>query len=154
MTKVRGRLAAAAMTLVSLLAPPAARAERLEKCPVETGVPADVAEAVRAAPSCAQAYEVLNVCRANAAGDVGLAAIVIDMCDKVFSPTLDPAASRAYAAARDACAKRFAHEGGVQGASHQALCEAGVAVVFAHRADLAAMRAKRAPFGALAPVGR
>jgi hypothetical protein len=37
-------------------------------------------------------------------------------------------------------------------ASFQATCEAGVAVVFAHRADLAAMRPRGSPYGTLAPT--
>jgi hypothetical protein len=146
--------AAFALAVLLALAPTAARAERLEKCPVESLDQAAIADAVKAAPSCAQAYEVMNVCRTNAGGDVALAAMVVETCEKVFMSTIEPGAARSYAAARDACARKFAHPGGPQSASFQATCEAGVAVVFAHRADLAAMRAKRAPapYGNLAPA--
>jgi hypothetical protein len=144
--RARGVLAA---LLCPLLAPSAAHAERLEKCPVASLDPKAISDAVTAAPSCAQAYEVMNVCRANASGDVALANIVVQICEKVFMATIEPAAAKSYQAARDSCAKRFAHQAGLQSASFQATCEAGVAVVFAHRADLAAMRARRAPYGTL-----
>ena len=144
--------AASLIAAQTLLVPGPARAERLTKCPVESLDQADIAAAVSAAPSCAQAYEIMNVCRANASGDVALADIVIQQCEKVFLPNLEPAASQAYKAARDACARRFAHRDGTMSASFQATCEAGVAVVFAHRADLAAMRPRGSPYGGLAPV--
>ncbi len=145
-------LGCAALMVCPLLVPGAARADRLTKCPAASPNQADIAAAVTAAPSCAQAYEVMNVCRTNAGGDVALAAIVVQQCEKVFLPTLDEPASRSYQAARDACARRFAHSDGTMSASFQATCEAGVAVVFAHRADIAAMRAHRAPYGTLAPT--
>jgi hypothetical protein len=154
MKKSFSHLVAAALTGIPLLAANAALADRLEKCPVASDNPAEVADSVKAAPSCAQAYEVMNVCRANAAGDVALGAIVIEMCEKVFMPTIDPSSARSYQMVREACARKFAHQG-AQGASFQATCEAGMAVVFAHRADLAAMRAKRdpkvSPYGTPAP---
>ncbi len=137
---------------LSFLISSAALADRLTKCPVESLNQADVAAAVAAAPSCAQAYEVMNVCRSNAGGDVALADIVIQQCEKVFLASLEPAASKSYHAARDACARRFAHQDGSMAASFQATCEAGVAVVFAHRADLAAMRPRGSPYGILAPT--
>lgn len=136
----------------SLLVSSPARAERLTKCPVESLNQADIAAAVLAAPSCAQAYEIMNVCRTNAGGDVALADVVVQQCEKVFLPNLEPAAHKAYQGARDACARRFAHRDGTMSASFQATCEAGVAVVFAHRADLEAMRARRTPYGTLAPA--
>lgn len=131
-----------------------ARAERLEKCPVESLDQADIAAAVSAAPSCAEAYEVMNVCRSNTGRDVALADIVIEGCEKAFLATLAPAAQKSYRAAREACARRFRHSEGTMAASFQATCEAGVAVVFAHRADIEAMRGRRTstPYGALAPV--
>ncbi len=138
------------LALLAAIAP--ARADRLEKCPVESLDQAEIAEAVKAAPSCAQAYEVMNVCRTNTGGDVALANIVVDSCEKVFLATLEPAASKAYKSALDACARRFAHRDGTMSASFQATCEAGVAVVFAHRADLAAMRSRGSPYGTLAPM--
>ncbi len=135
-----------------LLISSAAFADRLTKCPVESLDQADIAAAVTAAPSCAQAYEVMNVCRTNAGSDVALADIVIEQCEKVFLANLDPAAAKSYRATRDACVRRFAHRDGTMSASFQATCEAGVAVVFAHRADLAAMRTRGSPYGTLAPT--
>jgi hypothetical protein len=132
----------------------AALADRLTKCPVESLDQADIADAVKAAPNCAQAYDVMNVCRVNAGGDVALADIVVQQCEKVFLATLDPAASKSYQAARNNCARRFAHRDGTMSASFQATCEAGVAVVFAHRADLATPLSRGSPYGTLAPVQR
>ncbi len=131
--------------LCLLLAASAAQAERLEKCPVDNSRPTEVSEAVSSAPSCAQAYEVMNVCRSNSSGDAPLADIVIQKCEQVFLPTLDAPGQRAYGVARDACVRRFAHQKGPTAASFQSTCEAGVAVVFAHRADLAAMKPRRDP---------
>ncbi len=117
--------------------------QNLQKCPVDSASPSEVADAVKAAASCAQSYEVMNVCRGNAGGDVDLANIVVAKCEEVFVPTLDAAALKSYSTARESCARRFAQQG-AGSVSYQAACEAGVAVVFAHRADLAAMRAQRA----------
>jgi hypothetical protein len=126
----------------------------LQKCPVESANPSEVVDAVRAAPSCAQSYEVMNVCRGSADGD--LANIVVEKCEQVFVATLDAAALKSYSAARDNCARRFVKKD-ANSLSNQAACEAGVAVVFAHRADLEAMRAQRAanrarPAGQAAPT--
>ena len=89
----------------------------------------------------------MNVCRANASGDVALANIVVQICEKVFMATIEPAAAKSYQAARDSLRTSASRiKTGTQSASFQATCEAGVAVVFAHRADLAAMRARRAPY--------
>jgi hypothetical protein len=146
------RTAASLLMFFPLVTAGAALADRLTKCPVESLDQAGIADAVKAAPSCAQAYEVMNVCRTNTGGDVALADIVVGACEKVFSPTLEPATAKAYKGARDACARRFAHRDGTMSASFQATCEAGVAVVFAHRADLAAVRTRGSPYGTLAPV--
>ncbi len=129
----------------SLVISSAAMAERLQKCPVENLDQTEIATAVAAAPSCAQSYEVMNVCRSNASGDVALSQIVIQKCEQVFFANLQPAALKAYQAARDSCARRFAQKAAGANASYQAACEAGVAVVFAHRADLEAMRPRRPP---------
>ncbi len=130
----------------------AAHAERLDKCPVADANQSEVADAITAAPSCAQAYEVLNVCRSNSTGDVALASIVIQKCEQVFAPALEAPAQKAYQSARASCARRFAQSAASMSASFQATCEAGVAVVFAHRADLAAMKPRRPPYGTLTPV--
>ena len=129
-----------------------ARAERLTKCPVESLNQADIAAAVSAGTSCAQAYEIMNVCRTNAGGDVALAELSCSNARRCSCPISNPPPQKAYKAARDACARRFAHRDGTMSASFQATCEAGVAVVFAHRADLEAMRARRTPYGGLAPM--
>ncbi|WP_395665577.1 hypothetical protein [Methylocella sp.] len=136
---------APAFTALALaaLATGAARAERLEKCPVDAADAALVSEAVRTAPSCAQAYEVLNACRANARSDLPLAQIVVERCEEVLNPTLVEPRFRAYVTARAACAKRFSTEKTEAALAHQSLCEAGVAVVFAQRADQDALRAAR-----------
>lgn len=134
----------------------AAHAERLQKCPVDRANQADVADAVTAAPSCAQSYEVMNVCRSNSSGDVALANIVVQKCEQVFASTLEPPALKVYEAARESCTRRFRHQDGTVALSYAATCEAGVAVVFAHRADLAAMKPRRdprkPPYGDLSPV--
>ena len=121
----------------------AALSQNLQKCPVESANSSEIADAVRAAPSCAQSYEVMNVCRGSADGDLALANIVVEKCEQVFVATLDAAALKSYSAARDSCARRFVKKD-ANSVSNQAACEAGVAVVFAHRADLEAMRAQRA----------
>lgn len=157
---VRSRRAAALPRLILfaflLVTTSAAHAERLQKCPVDTVNQTDVADAVTATPSCAQAYEVMNVCRLNSGGDVALANIVVQKCEQVFGQTLEAPALKAYQAARESCTRRFSHKDGTVSVSYAATCEAGVAVVFAHRADLAAMKPRRdprrPPYGDLAPV--
>ncbi|MEJ0094275.1 MAG: hypothetical protein WDN46_12815 [Methylocella sp.] len=123
----------------------AALAERLQKCPIDSLDQTEIATAITAAASCAQSYEVMNVCRSNAGGDVALSEIVIQKCEQVFLANLQPLPLKAYQAARDSCARRFAQKESAANASFRATCEAGVAVVFAHRADLEAMRPRRPP---------
>lgn len=133
---------AAAIALALLAAAPAC-AERLQKCPVDAQDLAAATQAVRDAPSCAQAYEVMNVCRLGAKSDVTMAQIVVERCEEVLNPTLDEPRFRAYSSARGACARRFSQEKNERTLSYQAVCEAGVAVVFAQRADAEAIRARR-----------
>ena len=135
-------LARLALCLAFLAVAPA-RAERLEKCPVDAGDAEATTQAVRDAPSCAQAYEVMNVCRKGEKSDVALAQIVVEHCEEVLNPTLDEPRFRAYANARASCAKRFSQDKSERALSYQAVCEAGVAVVFAQRADVEAIRARR-----------
>jgi hypothetical protein len=141
--KVGGLAIGCSLLFCPLWTAGAALSQNLRKCPVESGNASEIAEAVRAAPSCAQSYEVMNVCRGSADGDLALANIVVEKCEQVFAAPLDPAALKSYSAARENCARRFVKKD-ANSLSNQAACEAGVAVVFAHRADLEAMRAQRA----------
>lgn len=136
---------------LSLMISSAALAERLQKCPVDHRDQAQVAAAITTAPSCAQSYEVMNVCRSNTSSDVALAQIVARKCEPVFLANLQPAALKAYQAAKNSCVRRFAQQDGRMSASFIATCEAGVDVVFAHRADLDAMRPRGSPYGTLEP---
>ncbi|PNG25128.1 hypothetical protein CR492_15080 [Methylocella silvestris] len=139
--------------LFFLVAASPSHGQTLVKCPVEDRDPAQIGQATQDAPSCAQAYEIMNVCRSNTNGDAKIAQIVVDKCEKIFVPALDEPTFKAYHAARDSCARRFSQRTDAAGTSFQSTCEAGVAVVFAHRAELAAMRALRDPRQPRTPAG-
>ena len=73
-------------------------------------------------------FEILSACRYNAGGDVELAGIVTERCEKTFLPTLKPPGKRAYAKARKACERKYAGKQGTMYVSAQVICEAKAAV--------------------------
>ena len=100
-------------------------------CPIEPFDLEKIEKAIEAEASCKAAYDLMNACRTNAGGDVGLANVVIAKCEKGFVTRGQSPRMKAYAEERAVCARKYANKQGTMYASFQATCEAGVAVKFA-----------------------
>lgn len=114
---------AAAGLLISGVAAKAAK-----DCPIEPFDLDKIEQAIERTPSCQAAYEMMNACRSNAGGDVGLAQVVIAKCEKVFVTRGDSSRMRTYRQEREACVRKYAKSQGTMYASFQATCEARAAV--------------------------
>jgi hypothetical protein len=123
---IRSMIAACALLC---LATGAAHASN--ECPVTPLGREELIAAITQAPSCRASFEILSACRYGAGGDVELAGIVTERCEKTFLPILKPAAKRAYAKARKACERKYARKQGTMYVSAQVICEAEAAVRFA-----------------------
>jgi hypothetical protein len=115
----------------ALLSPAAGAAHAAGECPVVPLGREELIAAIAQAPTCRASFEILSACRYNAGGDVELAGIVTERCEKTFLPTLKPPGKRAYAKARKACERKYAGKQGTMYVSAQVICEAEAAVRFA-----------------------
>jgi hypothetical protein len=122
------RATIAAWALLSLASPAAHAAD---ECLVTPLGREELIAAITQSPTCRASFAILSACRYNAGGDVELAGIVTERCEKTFLPTLKPAAKRAYAKARKACERKYAGKQGTMYVSAQVICEAAAAVRFA-----------------------
>jgi hypothetical protein len=123
------RLALALVFSAAFCAPSLAQ----EPCPAKSLSYEDAIAAIVAAPNCARADVIMNACRFNASGDVGLAQAVEDKCEPAFLRRLSPAARRRYQAAGARCLAKYAHEEGTMYVSFAATCKADVAADYARR---------------------
>jgi hypothetical protein len=105
-------------------------ASALKECPFDAFQREQIIKAITEAADCRASYEVLSACQNNASGDVELAQIVIDKCQKAF-PTANPRARRAYAKAQRDCDDKYAKLRGTMYVSAQAICRAKAALRFA-----------------------
>ena len=106
-------------------------ARAAEVCPVASLGIAEIAQAIRAAPTCRSAFAVMQSCRFNTGNDVELAGIVTERCEATFRSRLSSAQRQAYHRTREACARRYAGRQGTIYASFHATCEAAAAVRWA-----------------------
>jgi hypothetical protein len=97
-------------------------------CPLESLDREAIIKAITDAPTCRASFEMLSACRYNAGGDIELASIVTERCEKTFLSTLKPDAKRAYQRAQQACARKYRNKEGTMYASAQAICAAEAAV--------------------------
>jgi len=105
-----------------------AAAKAAKVCPIESFDLEKIEQAIEKAASCQAAYELMNACRTNAGGDVGLAQVVITKCEKAFVTRGDSPRMRTYRQERAACIAKYAKSQGTMYASFQATCEARAAV--------------------------
>jgi hypothetical protein len=115
----------------ALLASVTGAAHASDECPVTPLARDTLIAAITQAPTCRASFAILSACRYNAGGDVELAGIVTERCEKTFLPTLKAAGKRAYAKARKACERKYARKQGTMYVSAQVICEAEAAVRFA-----------------------
>jgi len=97
-------------------------------CPLESFDREAIIKAITNAPTCRASFEILSACRYNAGGDIELASIVTERCEKTFLSTLKPDRKRAYQRAQQACARKYMNKQGTMYASAQAICAAEAAV--------------------------
>ena len=107
------------------------RCQAEEPCPAKSSSYDDIIAAISSAADCARADGVMNACRFNASGDVGLAQAVQDKCEPLFLRRLSLAQRRRYQAAGARCLAKYAHEEGTMYVSFAATCKADVAAEYA-----------------------
>ena len=122
---------ALALVLAATYCAPSLAAEL--ECPAKSLAYDDIIAAISAAPDCARADRVMNACRFNASGDVGLAKAVEDKCGPTFLAKLSRRERRAYAAKGARCLSKYAAEEGTMYVSFAATCKAEVAVDYARK---------------------
>jgi hypothetical protein len=96
-------------------------------------------EAVRKAPSCREALDVMEACAYTATGDVSLGEIVREKCEAGFLTKLSKAQRRTYDRAIKHCDEKYKNESGTMYRSFSAFCRAILA------RDTAAKFAKMPP---------
>lgn len=105
-------------------------------CPVETQVQGTLEakeEAIRKAPTCKAAYEIMEACAYTASGDTGLGEAVRERCEPEFLPRLGKAQRRIYDQEQRRCSNKYAHESGTMYVSFAAFCRAESTVKYAAR---------------------
>lgn len=127
---VRTVLAVAAVFLV--VGP--SRAKDLD-CPIDHGAADPLwklkEDAIRKAPTCKQAYEIMQACAYGATGDRGLSTAVHEKCEPLFLPKLSKAQRRAYNREQKRCDDKYANKDGSMYRSLSAFCDAESAVAYA-----------------------
>jgi hypothetical protein len=106
-------------------------AQAFKKCPVNEFDGSAVTQAIEQAPTCRASFDILDICRMGASGDVPRAVVVIEKCEEVFLANLKPDRKRAYDAARQDCRRKYDKREGTMYVSAAAICEAQAAVRFA-----------------------
>jgi hypothetical protein len=119
------------MSVAALLVLAVLPARALTECPFEPFQRDEIIDAITRAADCRASFDVLSVCQTNAGGDVELAAIVTERCEKTFLEALSSDRKLAYERAQKACDQKYAKASGTMYASAQAICRASVAVRFA-----------------------
>jgi hypothetical protein len=118
--------------IVALLAVPVGA--HAEDCPVETQVQGTLEakeDAIRKAPTCKRAYEIMEACSYVASGDTGLGKAVRERCEPEFMRRLIKAQRRGYDQEQRHCSNKYAHESGTMYVSFAAFCRAESTVKYA-----------------------
>ena len=106
-------------------------------CPVETRVEGTLEakeEAIRKAPSCQEAFAIMEACAYGAGGDTGLGEAVRERCEPGFLPKLSKAQRKNYDSEVKRCdAKARGGREGTMYISAAAFCRAQVVVRTAGR---------------------
>jgi len=103
-------------------------------CPVETRVEGTLdakEEAIRRAPTCKAAYEIMEACAYTASGDTGLGEAVRERCEPEFLPKLSKPQRRVYDQEQKRCTYKYAKHNGTMYVSFSAFCRAESTVKYA-----------------------
>ena len=115
---------------------------RAKDCPVKEFSLDAREEAIRKAPSCKQALEIMEACAYGASGDTGLGGAVHERCEPEFLPRLSKSQKRAYDSEQKRCDAKYARQSGTMYRSFTAFCQAQSAVNYARRFGAKAANAK------------
>ena len=116
------RMVLALSTALMLAAPAGAK-----DCPTEDFGFEAREGAVRAAPSCKEALEVMEACAYGASGDTGLGQIVREKCEGGFLAKLNKAQRQTYDRGIKRCDDKYKNEDGTMYRSFSAFCRATLA---------------------------
>ena len=118
-----------AVSAILLMATPV----RAKECPVKEFSLDAREDAIRKAPSCKEALEIMEACAYGAGGDTGLGGAVHERCEPEFLPSLSKAQKRAYDREQKRCDAKYARQSGTMYRSATAFCQAKSAVTYARR---------------------
>ncbi len=104
-------------------------------CPVEEFTLDAREAAIRKAPSCQEALEIMKACAYGAGGDTGLGEAVHERCEPEFLPKLSKAQKKAYDREQKRCDDKYAKQSGTMYRSATAFCQAHSTVTYAKRFD-------------------
>ena len=96
-------------------------------CPVETRVEGTLdakEEAIRKAPTCKAAYEIMEACAYTASGDTGLGEALRARCEPEFIGRLGKAQRLAYYQEQKRCTNKYSNKSGTMYVSFSAFCRA------------------------------
>ena len=117
-----GRTVFAVLAMVLLTTPLKAK-----DCPVETRVEGTLdakEEAIRKAPTCKAAYEIMEACAYTASGDTGLGEALRERCEPDFIGRLSKAQRRVYDQEQRRCTNKYANKSGTMYVGFAAFCRA------------------------------
>lgn len=106
---------------------------RAKDCPVEESSLDAREDAIRKAPSCRQALEIMEACAYGATGDTGLSGAVHERCEPEFLAKLSRAQKRAYEREQRRCDDKYVRQSGTMYRSFTAFCQAQSTVNYARR---------------------
>jgi len=104
-----------------------------EDCPAEDSGWEAREAAIRKAPTCKRAYEIMEACAYTASGDTGLGEALRQRCEPEFLPRFSKAMRRAYDLEQKRCSNKYAKESGTMYVSFAAFCRAESTVKYATR---------------------
>jgi hypothetical protein len=109
------------------------KALKAKDCPVEEFSLDAREDAIRKAPSCKQALEIMQACAYGAGGDTSLSAAVHERCEPEFMPKLSKVQRKAYDREQKRCDDKYARQSGTMYRSFTAFCQAQSTVSYAKR---------------------
>ncbi len=136
------RTVLAVSATLMLAAPILPTSLQAKDCPVQDAGWEAREEAIRTAPTCKQAMEIMQACAYGAGGDTGLGEAVRERCEPEFLPKLSKAQKRAYDREQKRCNRKYARQSGTMYRSFTEFCQAQSTV--AHAAQFGATAGTKA----------
>jgi len=125
---MRSRMVLAVSAMLLIITP-----VRAKDCPVKEFSLDAREDAIRKAPTCKQALEIMEACAYGATGDTGLSGAVHERCEPEFLPRLSKSQKRAYHREQKRCDAKYARQSGTMYRSFTAFCQAQSTVAYARR---------------------